>query len=858
VEIQRGANVFDMQRTCGIIDWCGFFGILFDSWNGTRVYQAEGKAVNTVTLYVIDGPAKGTNFTLKEGITTLGRSLDNDIALSDIAASRYHAKFRTEADTVYVMDLRSSQGVFVDGERIAPGIEVELRDDSTIMIGTTLLSLQEEFLAKTASHLHLPRSLKSLADADDMTSRKNDTRNYIQSLELSLAVSHALVQSLNLNELLGEVMDQIFTLLKRIDRGAILMINEETGSLKEMVSKTRYEDKSGIFSKIAYSRSIVTRAVKQRKPVIMSDTSQVKKTDLSESMEQMNIRSVMCVPLIYKGEVKGVIYVDSIGRPEGFRRDDLQLLTGLGNTASVAIENARLHTDLENLVTQRTKQLNYANEQLQASESRFRALFEHMSSGVVILEASDGGNDFLVKGVNKAAETMDRIKNDDVINKSALAVFPIFKDSDLFSMLKRVWKTGASEDHSPMRYQDASTVSWRKHSAYKLPNGEIVFIYQDLTEQMQAIENQQSLQKQLAHAQKMESLGRLAGGVAHNFRNILQAIMGNSQFLQMAYSHDKQVQEVAGNVNESVRKGSEFIDSLLTFSRRDGEQGKLVIDLRDVLEEIHRITSNTFDKRIRITTHIEDPLPVKGDFSSLSQAFMNICNNSRDAMPEGGNLTIEAARVKEMAVVTISDTGCGIETKEVKRIFDPFYTTKEVGEGTGLGLSITHGIIEEHDASVSVTSQPGKGTVFTVSIPIAQEYDRIDSKSSQRLRRGKGEKILIVDDEPNVLHGLENMLKTIGYELDAVASGIEAIEHYKMFQPDLVLMDWKMPHMDGQTCAQKILEHNPHARIVMISGYHTMDREVPEAERQKAIRDYIVKPCDLTELSRVVAKALRS
>ncbi|MFW6147959.1 MAG: ATP-binding protein [Thermodesulfobacteriota bacterium] len=808
------------------------------------------------TLYVIDGPAKGTSFSLNESVTTLGRSRDNDIVLSDIAVSRCHATFAIKDGKIYVTDLGSSRGIYVDGERITPGTEAEVRTDSTIMIGTTLLSLREESLASTSTHLYPPRSLKRLLEAANTTSGEHGTRNYTQSLELLLAVSNAFAQSLNLNDLLNEIMEHIFSLLKRIDRGAILLLNEETKSLKEVVSKTRCRDESDIFSKIAYSRSIVTRTIKQRKPVIMSDTREVQETELSESMEQMNVRSVMCVPLIYKEEVRGVIYVDSLGRPEGFRKDDLHLLSGLGNTAAVAIENARLYTDLETLVSHRTKQLGKTREQLQDSESRFRALFENMNHGVVIFEAQYNGNDFVVQDVNKAAEKMDRIKKEDVVKKRAADVFPIFEDSDLFSMIQRVWKTGTSEDHPAIQYQNKGDVSWREYSAYKLPNGEIVFIYEDVTDQRQAVENQQILQKQLAHAQKMESLGRLAGGVAHNFRNILQAIMGNSQFLQMAFGSNKQVQEIAGSVNESVRKGSEFIDSLLKFSRRGSENGKLVLDLSDVLEEIYRIISNTFGAKIRLAIHLEETLPLKGDFSDLSQAFMNICNNSRDAMPNGGELTIEAKREGRHIVTTVSDTGCGIEQENIKRIFDPFFTTKQVGEGTGLGLSITHGIIKEHGGTISVISKPGEGSVFTISLPIAEENQRTESKSSPPIKRGNGERILVVDDEPNVLQSFENLLLSIGYKVDTKTGGREVIEYYDRIRPDLVLLDWKMPYRDGHMCAKDILEHDPDARIVMISGYQDIDTEIG-SELQGRIKDYIIKPCDLNELSRIVDKALK-
>jgi signal transduction histidine kinase/ActR/RegA family two-component response regulator len=569
----------------------------------------------------------------------------------------------------------------------------------------------------------LPR--ESLLAVD---SPKSDTRN----LELLLKVSNIFAQSLNINELLGEVIDQILDVLKKIDRGAILLLNKETGKLREVVSKTRMEDKDGIFSKINYSRAIVKRTIREGEPVLMSDTSRVDEAQLSNSMQQLNIRSVMCVPLKCKGEVQGVIYVDSIGLPGGFREDDLQSLTGLGNTAAIAIENARLYSDLEKLVERRTEQLRKAQK------------------------------------------------------------------------------------------------------------------------------NQQRLQKQLSHAQKMESLGRMAGGVAHNFRNILQAILGNAQFLQMAYSQDGQLQKITSAINESVAMGSDFIYSLLRFSRQEVEKEILPLDLKSVLDETYKIISNTFDKSIKIATKIEKPLPIKGDRLSLGQVFINLCDNARDSMPDGGELRIEAKKDKKAVVVTISDTGCGMDEETLKNIFDPFFTTKEVGEGTGLGLSITHGIIKENKGKISVSSQPGKGTLFRVTFPLAEKYEQIKPESPQGIRHGKGEKILIVDDEPAVLEGLKNIMKSIGYEVDSVSSGSQAIEHYKMHKPDVVLLDWKMPHMDGATCAKKIIENDPAARIVIISGYQETAISKIDAGLKKTIKGLILKPCNVEKLNKAILEALNS
>jgi signal transduction histidine kinase len=807
-------------------------------------------------LYVIGGPIKGESFTLNDDVTTIGRSSDNDICISDIGASRHHAKFVKKDDRVFILDLKSSQGVFIDGEKIAQGSEVEIKKETTLIIGNTILSFQKESSAKTLAE---PYSFDAQIKPFDISKSSEDSsRNYIQSLELLLKVSNIFAQSLNIQELLGLVIDQILSLLKRINRGAILLLNKDTGKLQEVVSKTRIDDKDNLFSKINYSRSIVNRTIKEAKPVKISNTSLVSKADLSNSMEQMNVMSVMCVPLIYKEEVLGVIYVDSISLPEGFRKDDLQLLTGLSNTAAIAIENASLYSDLEKLVKQRTSQLEKAKDRFKESESRFRAVFENMSNGVAILETIENGADFIFKDFNKAAEKIDKIEKRDIIGKSVLTVFPRFKDLGLFDIFKRVWKTGRPEDHPPMLYEDDRIKSWRTNYIYKLPNGEIVFIYEDITAQKQAIANQQRLQKQLSHAQKLESLGRLAGGVAHNFRNILQAVLGNSQFLQMAYSQDDLLQKITRIINESVKKGSNFIDSLLKFSRQDIEKEMLTLDLKDVLDETYKIISNTFDHRIKIVTKIEESLPIRGDYLSLNQVFINLCNNARDSMSSGGELRIGAKKDTEKVMVTISDTGCGMDEETLKNIFDPFYTTKDIGEGTGLGLSITHGIIEEHNGTMSVSSQPGKGTIFTISFPIAEKFVRIEPESPLRIRYGKGEKVLIVDDEPDVLKGLENMVKSIGYDVDSARNGNKALEHYKTYKPDVVLLDWKMPIMDGATCAKKILENNPAARIVIISGYQESAVNGIDADLKNGIKDFVLKPFDLNKISKVISKALQS
>ena len=298
------------------------------------------------TVYVIDGPQKGSSFSLNDGTTTIGRSPDNDICISDIGASRRHARFIKKDNTLVIVDMSSFRGVYVDGKRIEKGQEVAVGEDDILTIGGTVLSFQKE-----------PSKAKGAQPySEDMDKRSDDRpRDHSRSLELLLKVTNIFAQSIDIEKLLDEFLDQIFSLLNRIDRGVILLVDKESGELQEVVSKTRMGNKPDSFSEINYSRTIVKRTIQEREPVNMSNTSNVSKKELSDSMQVMNVMSAMCVPIIYKGEAQGAIYVDSIGLPYGFREDDLKLLTGLSNTAAIALQNARLYEELKGELSERKR-----------------------------------------------------------------------------------------------------------------------------------------------------------------------------------------------------------------------------------------------------------------------------------------------------------------------------------------------------------------------------------------------------------------------------------------------------------------------------------------------------------------------
>jgi signal transduction histidine kinase/pSer/pThr/pTyr-binding forkhead associated (FHA) protein len=306
-------------------------------------------------LYVIDGPHRGNSFALNNDITTVGRSRDNDIRLSEIGVSLHHAKLVKKQGKIFILDVSSFQGVFIDGQKIEAGMEVEIRKGNRFVVGNSVLSLQKEATGENLAQAYPTETQKTPVDTSESLLEKHESRDYAPTVGLLLRISNIFAKSHDIHDVLQEVIDQIMDLLIRINRGAILLLDEDTGQLEEVVSKTRIGPKAGPLPKINYSKTIVDRVMEEGEPVMMPNTSLADEADLSEGMQVMNVMSVMCVPLKVEGETRGIIYVDSIELPYGFRKEDLQLLGGLADTAAVAIQNARLYDALRKELDERRR-----------------------------------------------------------------------------------------------------------------------------------------------------------------------------------------------------------------------------------------------------------------------------------------------------------------------------------------------------------------------------------------------------------------------------------------------------------------------------------------------------------------------
>jgi CheY-like chemotaxis protein len=317
----------------------------------------------------------------------------------------------------------------------------------------------------------------------------------------------------------------------------------------------------------------------------------------------------------------------------------------------------------------------------------------------------------------------------------------------------------------------------------------------------------------------------------------------------MNYEDKSGLHEVADRINKSVKRGAGLVDGLLQFSRRQIATEFQKVNLTDVVQDTYELIRKSFDQKIDIQIDVPDSLPIMGDPSGLSQALMNLCTNARDAMQDGGRLSLKVHRVRDLAEVVVADSGYGMNRETIEKCFDPFFTTKPVGQGTGLGLSTTYGIVKSHDGLIQVQSDPKTGTTFIISLPLIESNQEVQPEKAPRIARGSSERIMVVDDDEQILHAMRDLLNGLSYRPILANSGKEGLEKYKEFEPEAVLLDINMPVMDGFTFAEKLLDIDSDARIAFVSGYEMNGLDGLKDGVKDSIKGYLTKPVDLPTLS---------
>jgi len=389
-------------------------------------------------------------------------------------------------------------------------------------------------------------------------------------------------------------------------------------------------------------------------------------------------------------------------------------------------------------------------------------------------------------------------------------------------------------------------------------------ILRDITEKKR-------LEAQFLRAQRMESIGTLAGGIAHDLNNLLAPMLMAVQMLQLKFT-DEQSQKMLQLLRVNAERGADMVRQILSFAR--GVEGeRLALQPRHLIKEVIKILKETLPKSIEISFYIaEDLWPIIGDATQLHQVLMNLCINARDALPHGGKLYIKAenktldetyaqmipeAKAGRYVLLTIQDNGMGIAPEHLTRIFDPFFTTKEKGKGTGLGLSTVQGIVRGHGGFVNVYSEIGRGTEFRIHLP-AMEAGQIEQVqiANPELPAGQGELILVVDDELAIREVTKATLEAFNYRVLTASDGTEALALYAQHGEEIkaVLTDMMMPFLDGPATIRALQRLNPNIKIIASSGLADNGKAVEAADL--GIRHFLPKPYTADRLLKMLVEIL--
>jgi PAS domain S-box-containing protein len=505
-----------------------------------------------------------------------------------------------------------------------------------------------------------------------------------------------------------------------------------------------------------------------------------------------------------------------------------------------------------------------AQEAIAESEARYRAAFEQ--AGVGMVEVDMQGR---YLRVNPAfAELVGRSIEDILASTIIELTHPDDREADTIAFRRMVeGQIPVRREKRYIRPDGSVAVCIIAAALVRDSSGKplyVVTVAQDVTAQRR-------LEEELRQAQKMEAVGQLAGGIAHDFNNLLTAIIGYADLLRSADGSTAAIQDDAVAIKATAARGAELARNLLTLARAAPARGEAV-DVHRAINEVRDIAARTFDRRIRFRVHLNAHRSlVTGDRSLLTNAFLNLALNARDAMPDGGELTIatterelnaeDCARLAHVVepgpflVVRVEDTGTGMTPSVQQRAFEPFFTNKPAGKGTGIGLAMVYGTVRSHSGAIELQSAVGQGTVFTIHLPLRAEEEEGPTSVVPALTTGSG-RILLADDDETVRDVARRMLEELGYEVDCASDGAEAVDRV-VADPDryqLAILDGNMPRLHGRDAAAHIHEIAPDLPLVLSTGY--VEPEDSDQLASFGFSGFIAKPYSMSDLSRLVAQQL--
>ncbi|RMG69290.1 MAG: hybrid sensor histidine kinase/response regulator, partial [Nitrospirae bacterium] len=646
-----------------------------------------------------------------------------------------------------------------------------------------------------------------IREVDSLIETINDAIATAELKGFQMSVLHNIAVAINRGLTLDETMEIILEQSKRLINAELsaIAVYDEKGRFKKLKFSGVSSDLLARIRKMPEGKGILQLMKLSLKPVRINDITKHEAFSGSFPEGHPEIRSFLGYPIFSStGKPLGALYFANKLNGE-FTEEDEELLTAIASDSAVAIQRAQETEELE----------------------EFKNILDNAYDVVVITDLE--GN---ILYVNRSFEQLTGYTKDEAIGQNPRLLKSGMHDESFY---KELWDTILSG-----RPWKGEFINRKKDGSFYITSATIFPLFDEKGEishfvsVQRDVTEEKKLYEQLLRAQKMEAIGTLAGGIAHDFNNILTAVLGYAEILKDALGEENERLTKAVRVIEnSAKKGAELANKILNITRKEKLELK-VVDLNSIVRDAVELINRSIPKEIEVRVSLAEELPpVKADPSQLHQVIMNLAINARDAMPDGGVLTIKTEKVGRengasngvkgengFVRLEVSDTGMGIDKDMQSKIFDPFFTTKEKGRGTGLGLYIVHSIITNHGGYINVYSEPKKGTRFSVYLPVSKEKPSEEKELKEEDLRGNNT-ILVVDDEQEIRELVVDLLEPLGYRIIQASDGNEAIERFRQMKDeiDLVVLDMIMPRMSGTEVFQRLKNIDENVKIIIASGY---------------------------------------